>query len=98
VTSIWGLAEMSEAPDGVEFLCRVPSRPARGPCRFKQRDVARAFKAAKAAGVEVARVDLAPDGTISVIPADRQNPQNRQIPSNNEWDDVLGKPTTPLHS
>jgi len=45
VTSIWGLAEMSEAPDGVEFLCHVPSRPARGPCRFKQRDVARAFKA-----------------------------------------------------
>ena len=95
MTSIWGLAEMSEAPDGVEFLCHGLSRPARGPCRFKQRDVARAFKAAKAAGVKVARVDLAPDGTISVIPAYPQNPQN---PSNNEWDDVLGKPTTPLHS
>ena len=95
MTSIWGLAEICEAPDVAEFLCHVPSRPARRPCRFKQRDVARAFKAAKAAGVEVARVDLAPNGTISVIPADPQNPQN---PSNNEWDDLLGKPTTPLHS
>jgi hypothetical protein len=40
---------------------------ARQPCTFRQRDVAAAIKAARAAGIEVARVEVAADGTIRVI-------------------------------
>jgi hypothetical protein len=36
------------------------------PCLFKERDISRAFRAARAAGV-TARVDIAPDGTIRIF-------------------------------
>jgi hypothetical protein len=39
----------------------------RGPLTFKQTDVTRAIKAAVAAGVEVARVEVDKDGRIIVI-------------------------------
>jgi hypothetical protein len=42
---------------------------ARGACTFKQQDVTRALKGAKAAGLDVARVKINPDGSI-VIDAD----------------------------
>jgi hypothetical protein len=35
------------------------------PSLFRQNDIARAFRAARAAGI-TARVDIAPDGTISI--------------------------------
>lgn len=37
---------------------------------FKQSDITRAVKAAKAAGLDVARIEVQPDGTISVIAGD----------------------------
>ena len=37
---------------------------ARGPCRFRQRDVTAAMKAVKAAGVEAARAEIHLDGRI----------------------------------
>jgi hypothetical protein len=36
------------------------------PCLFKERDISRAFRAARAAGI-MARVDIAPDGTIRIF-------------------------------
>lgn len=35
---------------------------------FRESDVSRAFRGAKKAGVEVARVEISPDGRIIVIP------------------------------
>jgi predicted membrane GTPase involved in stress response len=40
----------------------------RGPCLFKQRDVTRVTKAVRAAGLGVARVEIAKDGAIVVVP------------------------------
>jgi hypothetical protein len=51
---------------------------ARGAATFKQRDVTAAIKAALAAGVEVARVEVGPDGKIVVVTgkATEQEPVN----------------------
>jgi hypothetical protein len=43
-------------------------RPARGPARFKERDVVRVIKAARKANMAVAAVEIMPDGCIRVIP------------------------------
>ena len=40
---------------------------ARGPNRFKQRDLTRALRGAKAAGIEVGRVEIDQAGKISVV-------------------------------
>jgi hypothetical protein len=40
----------------------------RRPCLFKERDVTRAAKAVRAAGLEIARVEVAKDGSIIVVP------------------------------
>jgi hypothetical protein len=45
---------------------------ARGSCTFKQRDVRAAVKAVRAAGVEVARVEIDKDGKIVVVPESRR--------------------------
>ena len=42
----------------------------RGPQTFRQRDITRALKAIAAAGATVVRIDVRPDGTISVVTAD----------------------------
>jgi hypothetical protein len=39
----------------------------RGPCSFKQRDVVRLLRATRAANAEVARLELAKDGTIIFV-------------------------------
>jgi len=44
----------------------------RAPCQFKINDVTRATKAVRAAGMEIARVEIAKDGTIAVIPRKAQ--------------------------
>lgn len=62
------------------------------PWLFRQRDVSRAFRAAKLAGI-TARVDIAPDGTIRIFQL--ADPQDQ--PKTNEWDDVLGKPAPSPH-
>ena len=43
---------------------------ARTPATFKQADMVRAVKAARAAGLDVARTEIAPDGTIRLIHSD----------------------------
>jgi hypothetical protein len=42
----------------------------RTPATFKQADMVRAVKAARAAGLDVARTEIAPDGTIRLIHSD----------------------------
>ena len=52
---------------------------------FRQRDVTAALKAAKAAGCEIARVEVGKDGRIIVILANGTQP----TAGANEWDAVL---------
>jgi hypothetical protein len=40
---------------------------ARGPCTFRQQDVTRLLRAAEAAGVEIARIEIDRDGKIIVV-------------------------------
>jgi hypothetical protein len=39
----------------------------RGPCRFRQRDLTAAVKGARAAGLEIVRVEIGKDGKIVVV-------------------------------
>ena len=60
---------------------------ARGSCTFRQRDVTAAVKAARAAGVEVARVEVDKNGKIIVI-AGKPGCENGKT-DGNPWDEVL---------
>lgn len=58
----------------------------RGPHAFKQTDVTRALKAAKAAGVEIARIKINKDGAIEI---DAGKPKELAAETGgNEWDKV----------
>jgi hypothetical protein len=52
------------------------------PGLFRSKDVTRAFRAARAAGV-TARVDIAPDGTIHISPLTPQEAAEAPKPSPN---------------
>jgi len=54
---------------------------ARAPSIFRQQDVTRAFRAAQAAGVKVARVEIDGDGKIVIVTAD-----DRERREENSWD------------
>jgi hypothetical protein len=56
---------------------------ARAPAIFRQQDVTRAFRAAQAAGVRVARVEIDREGKIVIVTADEL--ERREA---NEWDRV----------
>jgi hypothetical protein len=60
----------------------------RGPCTFRQKDVTRALKAARAAGVEVAKVEIDKDGKIVVV-AGKPTEMAVNGAANNPWDEVL---------
>lgn len=55
----------------------------RGPQKFRQADIAKALKAAKAAGVGVRRIEINPDGKIIVV-AGKMEPGTDPIDVN-EW-------------
>jgi hypothetical protein len=55
---------------------------ARAPSTFRQQDVTRAIRAAKAAGVEIRRVEIARDGRIVIITSTEAKPTEEK----NEWD------------
>ena len=57
---------------------------ARSPCTFRQIDVTRALRAAKAAGIEVDRIEIAPDGTIIVVTEKTDAADGGEI--GNPWD------------
>jgi hypothetical protein len=63
---------------------------ARASCTFRRRDVTAAIKAARDAGVEVARVEVDKAGKIIVV-AKTEGEQITEINANgNPWDEVLG--------
>jgi hypothetical protein len=64
---------------------------ARARCTFRERDVRTAIKAAVAAGIEVAAVEIGAQGEIRIVVG---KPVAQEL-SANEWDEVLphGKDT-----
>jgi hypothetical protein len=59
-----------------------------GPCTFKEIDLIRALRAAKKAGVNVARAEVARDGKIVLgLKKDGEAPS---ISECNEWDEIDG--------
>jgi hypothetical protein len=54
-------------------------------CRFRQRDLKEAIKAARAAGLEDFRIEISKQGTISLVPTKPGEP----APKGDEWDDDL---------
>lgn len=59
----------------------------RGRCTFRQSDATKASKAAVAAGVEVARVEIDRDGKIIVVAGKPQEP-SAEREGGSEWDNV----------
>jgi hypothetical protein len=62
----------------------------RGPTTFRQRDLAAAIKAARAAGCAVARVEVDKDGRIIlVLVTGEEHSPAAQAENANEWDKIL---------
>jgi hypothetical protein len=58
---------------------------ARRPASITQADDARAIRAAKAAGVDVQRIEIDPNGKIVIVVVGSSEPDQREM---NEWDRV----------
>jgi hypothetical protein len=59
----------------------------RRPCLFKERDVTRAAKAIRAAGLDIERVEITKDGAIIIFPKPKQMAgEGGEVA--NEWDSV----------
>jgi hypothetical protein len=63
----------------------------RAPCNFRQRDLTRAIKGARAAGIDVARIEIEKDGRI-VLVFDEPAQSNDKL---NPWDTVLNHAADP---
>jgi hypothetical protein len=61
----------------------------RGPATFRQRDVAAAIKAARAAGREIARMEVDKCGRFAVIVEDSDSQEQKDVTADHkiEWDD-----------
>jgi hypothetical protein len=60
----------------------------KGPCAFKEADIARAYRAAKKAGVEVQiTVDLE-HKTMTLTPISTSNVKNGTVTAKNDWDSI----------
>jgi hypothetical protein len=59
----------------------------RGPATFRQRDLTAAVKAMRAAGCEVARVEIGKDGKIIVVTG-KGAVEASDGAAKNEWDEV----------
>ena len=57
---------------------------ARGPCTFKQQDVTRLLKATVAAGIEIQRIEIEPDGKMVVV-AGKPLEQTDERRRRDEW-------------
>jgi hypothetical protein len=62
---------------------------ARGPTTFRQRDVAAAIRAARQAGIEVARVEVDKAGKITIVTTKSIVEAPETVDEKNEWDEVL---------
>ena len=59
----------------------------RAPSRFTQRELAKAFRAAKSEGIDV-QIKITRDGTLTI----NQLAGDASAQPENEWDKALGKP------
>jgi hypothetical protein len=66
---------------------------------FKKTDVTRATRAVLAAGLEIARVKVAKDGSIAVIAGNRSetNVDQTKVEAN-EWDEIDGTPPAAIRT
>ena len=62
---------------------------ARGPCTFRQQDVTRALRAAKAAGLAVDRVEIDRSGKIVIVAVKADYAPRGAFDKRNPWDEVL---------
>jgi hypothetical protein len=60
----------------------------RGKCTFKQSDLTRALKATKAAGVDVAKIEIEPDGRMVMVLSGKEGNKDSNDTSGNPWDEV----------
>ena len=59
----------------------------RGPCKFTQRDLQRAMRAAQKEGMRVARFEIMQDGRISIVPLiEGAGISTEGATGPNEWD------------
>ena len=59
-----------------------------GRCTFREIDLTRALRAAKKAGADVARAEVARDGKIVLVL--KNNVEARSTSERNEWDEISG--------
>jgi hypothetical protein len=59
-----------------------------GRCTFKEVDLTRALRAAKKAGAQVARAEVARDGKIVLVL--KKDGEALSISESNEWDEISG--------
>jgi hypothetical protein len=62
--------------------------PTRRACLFTERDVRRLAKAARAEGLDIARIEIAKDGAIIVVPGKPEQVAGEGGEVANEWDSV----------
>jgi len=62
---------------------------ARAPSTFRQQDVTRAIRAAIAAGVDIARIEVDKAGKIVIVTRNGNGSQVGESPVVNEWDRAL---------
>jgi hypothetical protein len=60
-----------------------------GRCTFREVDLTRALRAAKKAGADVARAEVARDGKIVLVL--KSDGEVRSISERNEWDEINGE-------
>jgi hypothetical protein len=75
-------------PDAANGAVAAPARVKRAPCTFKQSDVKRVLKAAKDAGVPVQRVEVGPDGKITVVAGEPPGPNGGGPQAPAGWEDA----------
>lgn len=63
------------------------------PAPFRQADISRALKGAKAAGFAVGRVEISTDGRIVILPLAATAIEDEP---GNAWDEVLKNEQTPI--
>jgi hypothetical protein len=79
------LGGLTLSATGIDQLAR--GRRVRRPALVTRRDIATAIKAAQAAGITVARIEVDPSGRIIIIAA---RPGQLDDTAVNEWDSVIG--------
>ena len=68
----------------------------RRPCIFRQTDLTRALKGARAAGIEIERFEIGKDGKIVVVAQKSPESPRDGEDVRNEWDDADVTPSTAI--